>query len=450
MKYILALSLAAFFCPANFSMNFDPSQKAAELLALNELMRIYMPDGLSEKNLTSKEIDFVAANLGLNCMPKNELRGFLDHIDRDMPWPTVSEEFLHFDPSSTVFSVSANPFKVSICMQDEKSVHYCISAFDGECSKDKRCTFGSPWAQIGREIRIGPDGRYLAMIAKKEKYPQTSLLLFDLEKYSSKNSMEEYLKGEFEISVEAEKVDCCFMGPRKMVIRLGQNLFDFFISEKSNFGKKPKPPFVLPASNASFFSKTESLLFACGTDTLLVAVCSDKKDHCKMLVLKYQLGGFVSLGELGDEPESSNRVAHKSGFYLTAPKADFFDPRVFLAPKKQQSCTVYDMTSPKKPQKYEVTLGVVSALAISPAGKSFCAAVVTNKEPQLCVYSLLPACKPELVSVIPVNGASVVHRLLWPEWGPGIAVFADSKNAYYVRLGNGIRELIAALRARNA
>lgn len=449
MNYILALCMAVLVCTPSSSMELPAHNEAGEYAALVALFGQQFSQGLTE-DLSPKEIESAAKMLGLSVMTDAELRECSDHIDSTTPSARVSEIFSPFDIASTVVvSGGAFPRKISVCSQHEGAVHYCVSAFDGKCPEDISQQFGATWSRVGRAIQVGPDGRYLATILAKKEGFQSYISLFNLATHASEKSMQESCEGEFEISTKPDCVDCCFLTPRKLVIRVGQQLFDFFISQKGHAEKKLKPIFLLPAKQQSFFSKSQAMIFACGANQLLVSVQSDK-DRCKMLVIRNKFPyGWSYCGEFDDEPVSLIRVAHQSGYYLTARKSDLSNNNVSSVPQNDQACILYDMTA-DKPKKHTIVLGAISALSFSPSGKSFCAAVATNKHPQICVYACSSGSEPRLASIISLDGACVVNHLIWPEWGGGIVAFAEGQKSYSVDFSNGLRKLIAGWRILRA
>jgi len=446
MNYILALSLALLVCLPSSSMELPDTNKAGEYAALSVLFGQQFPQGLSE-DLSSKETESAAKVLGLSVMTDAELRECSDYIDSTTPSARVSEIFSPFDIASTVVASGGTfPRKISVCSQHTGAIHYCVSAFDGKCPEDISQQFGAPWSQVGRAIQVGQDGRFLATILAKKEGAESYISLFDLASYAATQSMQESCVGEFEISTKPDFVDCCFWTPQKLVIRIGQQLFDFFISEKGNASKKLKPILLLPAKQQSFFSKSQSMISACGKNQLLVSIHAEN-NLCKMMILRYKFPyGWICSGELDNEPVSLIRAAHQSGLYLTARRANLSNNTVSANPQNDQACVLYDITG-DKPQKHTIVLGAISALSFAPSGKSFCAAVTTNKYPQISVYACSPGNEPQVVAIISLEGASVINQLIWPEWGGGILAFAEGQKSYSVDLGNGLRRLIAAWRA---
>lgn len=449
MKHIFALSAVVLVCPANFPMELPAYNKSGEYAALAALFEKQYPKGLLEY-LQKKDIDAAAKSLGLSVMTDRELLDYIDYIDSATPAVRIDENVSGFDSASTVVASGGRvPRKISVCSQHEGAIHYCVSAFDGKCPEDISQQFGSSWSHVGRALQVGPDGRYLATILTKNEGAESYISLFNLATYASSQSMQKSCEGEFEISTKPEFVDCCFMGHQKLVMRVGQQLFDFFISEKGNASKKLKPIFLLPAKDRSFFSQSQSMICACGNNQLLVSVKSDN-DQCKMIVLRHKFPhGWIYSGELDNEPASLIRAAHHSGLYLTARRTDLSSNTISADPQKDQACVLYDMTM-NKPKKHTIVLGAILALSFAPSGKSFCAAVATSNHPQVCVYSCSSGNQPQLVTIIPVEGASVINQLIWPEWGGGIIAFAESQKSYSIDFGNGLRKLIADYRQTRA
>jgi WD40 repeat protein len=394
-------------------------------------------------------VESAAEKLGLSKMPDKELCSLIHSIDSSVS-VLDQYDFLRFlDSSSTIIvSGGAFPRKICICSQDEQTINYCVSPFDEECSHDTSYPFGKAWSPLARAVCVAPDGRTFATILSTKKDSGSCIALFALPQAASASvsSMKKLCIGDFEISANPESVDCCFLTPQRIVIRAAQRLFEFFISQKKNNQQKLKPVHILPSKTPAFFSSSRPMIFACGENKLLVSVRSGEKSS-KMLLLRCAFpAGWSEIELLDEEDPSMLRAAHQSGFYLRAFKGEFEQKKPSPNPIYDQSCVVYDLTqNPAK--KHTIIVGAVSAVAFSPSGESFCCGVITNKEPQICIYACGASKKPQLLATCAVSTASLINQLIWPEWGGGIIALSESLNAHGVDFQSGLRRVVAAWRA---